>query len=367
MIAPILIPFYEANGLSATGVFTVQSAFFIAMFFLEVPSGYIADVFGRRFSIILGSIAFPAGLVIYAFSGSLVGFIIAEAFIALAIAMRSGSDQAMMYDSLKNMKKQKEYKKTEGKAAMLERIGDSIAAPLGGFIGAVNLKLVFFINAAVMAVMTPIALTLKEPARKKIKTSDHAAEIAGILKYCASHPKVLLPILMYSLVFGSSIIAIWAYYMYYRELGIGVAWYGLLHAGISLASGAASLYAYKIEKKIGLKYAVLALMPFALFSVLLGLVSSPGMIIFIFINGFILGLSVPVLFDAINKQVPSKIRATVISVANMGRGLFFIIFSHIFGFITDKSSLGNAFIFLGIFYACAGLLIFAMMVRKRVV
>ena len=108
-------------------------------------------------------------------------------------------------------------------------------------------------------------------------------------------------------------------------------------------------------------------MPFALFSVLLGLVSSPGMIIFIFINGFILGLSVPVLFDAINKQVPSKIRATVISVANMGRGLFFIIFSHIFGFITDKSSLGNAFIFLGIFYACAGLLIFAMMVRKRVV
>lgn len=367
MIAPVLIPYYESAGLTATGVFTVQSAFFLAMFFLEVPSGYIADLFGRRFSIILGSAAFPAGLLVYAFSGSIWGFLLAEAFIAFAIAMRSGSDQAMMYDTLKNIKKEKDYKKTEGKAAMLERIGDSIASPLGGFIGAVNLKLVFFINAAVMAVMTPVALTLKEPVRKKIKTSNHAAEIAGILKFCAARPKVLLPILMYSVVFGSSIIAIWAYYMYYRELGIGVAWYGLLHAGLSLASGAASFYAHKIEKKIGLKMAILALMPFAVFCVLLGIFKSHIMITLIFVNGFILGLSVPVLFDAINKQVPSKIRATVISVANMGRGIFFIIFSHVFGFITDKSSLGNAFIFLGIFYALAGFLIFTMMVRKRVV
>lgn len=367
MIAPVLIPYYESAGLSATGVFTVQSAFFLAMFFLEVPSGYIADVFGRKFSIIAGSAAFPAGLLVYAFSGSIWGFLLAEAFIAFAIAMRSGSDQAMMYDSLKNMRKENEYKKTEGKAAMLERIGDSIASPIGGFIGAVNMKLVFFLNAALMAVMAPVALTLKEPKRRKLKPKNHAAEIKGILIYCFKHPRVLLPILMYSLVFGSSIIAIWAYYMYYRELGIGVAWYGLLHAGVSLASGAASLYAHKIEKKIGLKNAMLMLMPFALISVLLGLIKSPLMIGLIFVNGFILGLSVPVLFDAINTQVPSRIRATVISAANMGRGMFFIVFSLVFGFISDKSSLGNAFIFIGLLYATAGSCIIYLMAKKRVI
>ena len=59
LIVPVLIPYYMAHGLSSTQVFTIQAAYALAVLLLEVPSGYLADVAGRKTTLILGAAAMP--------------------------------------------------------------------------------------------------------------------------------------------------------------------------------------------------------------------------------------------------------------------------------------------------------------------
>ena len=62
----MLILFYTANGLNSTQIFTIQAAFHLAVLLLEVPSGYLADVVGRKRTLVLGAFFFPLGLAVYA-------------------------------------------------------------------------------------------------------------------------------------------------------------------------------------------------------------------------------------------------------------------------------------------------------------
>ena len=78
-VAPVLILYYTANGLNSTQIFTVQAAFHLAVLVLEVPSGYLADVIGRRRTLILGSLFFPLGMAVYMAGRSFGAFVAAEA------------------------------------------------------------------------------------------------------------------------------------------------------------------------------------------------------------------------------------------------------------------------------------------------
>jgi MFS family permease len=75
---PIVVPFYESNGLSMKDIMILQAVYSVAIVVLEVPSGYLADVIGRRKTLILGAMflelsglyaTYSLSLWIYRFSG----------------------------------------------------------------------------------------------------------------------------------------------------------------------------------------------------------------------------------------------------------------------------------------------------------
>ena len=53
---PIIVLFYEDHGLGLQDVFILKSVYSVAAVALEIPSGYLADVWGRKKSLILGCI-----------------------------------------------------------------------------------------------------------------------------------------------------------------------------------------------------------------------------------------------------------------------------------------------------------------------
>ena len=111
---PIIVPFYNSNGLNMFDIFMLQSAYSLSTVVLEIPSGYVADVFGRKKSIVLGSFLGVAGHLMYCFSYSFTGFLIAEIILGIGISFISGSDSALLYDTLIETKKQDKYVKYEG-------------------------------------------------------------------------------------------------------------------------------------------------------------------------------------------------------------------------------------------------------------
>jgi len=75
---PIIVLFFQENGLSMKEVFLLQSIFSIGIILFEIPSGYFSDVIGRKKTIILGCIFGFLGFSIYSFSYGFLGFLIAE-------------------------------------------------------------------------------------------------------------------------------------------------------------------------------------------------------------------------------------------------------------------------------------------------
>jgi sugar phosphate permease len=102
----------------------------------------------------------------------------------------------------------------------------------------------------------------------------------------------------------------------------------------------------------------------ALTFVLLGIFQSVVLIPLIFLNAFLMGFGFPLLLDHMNRLIESKIRATVLSVANMTRSLSYVILSPLFGKVVDSYSLSTAFILLGGFFFLFGSLLVALLLAR---
>jgi len=90
------VTFLISKGLNLWEVNLVNLVFFSVMFLAEIPTGAIADIYGRRLSFMLACLLEAIGMFVYAFSDTFVGFAIAEALIALGATCASGAFQAWL-------------------------------------------------------------------------------------------------------------------------------------------------------------------------------------------------------------------------------------------------------------------------------
>jgi MFS family permease len=365
LVLPILIPYYEANRLNSTQIFTIQAAYALSILLLEIPSGYLADVIGRKKTLILGACFLPVGIGVYVFTHSFASFILAEFIIAIGNSMRSGCDSALIYDTLIQLKEESEYKKFEGRSFYYTRVGTALSSILGGVTALISLRVPFYINMGVCFFMIPFALLLIEPKREKLKASSPFKDILKISRLSFSHKQLRLLMLLTALLMSTGAIGIWAYFLYYESIGISIGFFGVLMAAFQLSAAVSSRQAHALEKFLGQKQSLLILLLVALTFVLLGIFQSLVLIPLILLNAFLMGFGFPLLMDHMNRLIESKIRATVLSVANMTRSLSYVILSPLFGKIVDSYSLSTAFMFLGVFFFLFGSTVIALILVRH--
>jgi len=364
LIVPVLIPYYMSHGLSSTQVFVIQASYALSVLLFEVPSGYLADVAGRRTTLILGAVLMPLGFGLYAFSGRFATFIAAEVLIALANSMRSGSDSALIYDTLLQLRDEERYKKFEGRSFFFTRLGTAASSVLGGFAALVSLHLPFYINIATCSVMLPLSLALVEPARSKLKSEHPWRTIFRVAKLSFAHGELRRLILYGALIQSTSIIAVWGSFLYYRSLGISVGLFGVLFAAVQLASAFGARRAHAIEKAVGFRTALALPLFIGPSFILLGAVRSPLVILAIPFYAFLWGFNYPVLLDLMNRRIDSGVRATVLSVSSMTGCLSYAILAPLFGKLVDARSLSTAFIVMGLYFLAYGSIAWTSLVRK---
>jgi MFS family permease len=356
LVVPVLIPYYMAHGLSSTQVFTIQAAYALSVLVLEIPSGYLADVAGRKTTLVLGAVAMPLGLAVYAFSGTFLTFIFAEFLIAVANSMRSGSDSALIYDTLLQLKDEARYKRFEGRAFFFTRVGTASSAVLGGLAAILSLHLPFYINMVTCLIMLPMSIALVEPARSKLEAKNPLLDILRVAKFSFTHGELRRLILYGALVQSTCIIVVWASFLYYRALGISVGLFGVLFALFQLASAFGAKQAHSVEKVLGFRKALALPLLIGPIFLLMGAVRSLFIIPLIILYAFFWGLLYPILLDLLNRRIDSAVRATVLSVASMAGSLSYVVLAPIFGKLVDALSLSAAFLILGAYFLIYGLI-----------
>jgi len=135
---PIVVLFYQDNGLSMSQIFLLKSIYSIAMVATELPSGYLADVWGCRRTILFGAFLGIIGIIIYSISSDFASFAIAEVILGIGFSFVSGADSAMLYDSLKAQNRESEYIKFEGRITSAGNFAEALAGVAGGLLATIH-------------------------------------------------------------------------------------------------------------------------------------------------------------------------------------------------------------------------------------
>ncbi len=108
-IGIIMIYFNNFLELSFTQIMLLQSLFMFSSAFFEIPTGIIGDKFGRKLSVIASVLFFSIGFSIYLFKLPIIFYFLGEIIMGIGKAFRSGSDEALQYDTFRELNLEKSY------------------------------------------------------------------------------------------------------------------------------------------------------------------------------------------------------------------------------------------------------------------
>ena len=127
-------------------MFVLESIYYAAVVVLEVPSGYLSDRLGRRPTLIIAAAATTAAHVVFATSGSFPAFAVGQCLLAAGMAFNSGTDSALLYDSLQAQGRPDEFGSIEGRAQAWGLITMAVASAVGGLSAGFDLRLAYVLS-----------------------------------------------------------------------------------------------------------------------------------------------------------------------------------------------------------------------------
>jgi len=98
---PIWVVFLQRKGLGLTQIGLLEGFAWVLTAALEVPSGAIADRFGRKASIAMGAFLYSVAMFLILAESMSPAFLLGYALWNSSTAFVSGADSALLYDSLK--------------------------------------------------------------------------------------------------------------------------------------------------------------------------------------------------------------------------------------------------------------------------
>ena len=232
VITAVFVPILQRHGLSMAEIMQTQALFAFVVATLEVPSGYLADLWGRRNTIVLGSVLAAVGFVWLIFADSFVDYLLMEFILGIAACLMSGADLALLYDSQNYLEKRGIHADTGKVIARLVSM-ESLAMGIAGLVTGVlllwSLEVVIYVQAAICMVPLAIAFTLVE-APRVVSVETHAENALRIRAAITGNPIVPGIVLTLITVSLAAIIGFWLYQPYWANRGIPLSAYGYIWA-----------------------------------------------------------------------------------------------------------------------------------------
>jgi len=348
---PIIVLFFQEHGLTLTEVMILQSIYSFSVALFEIPSGFIADVFGRKRTIILSTLFTFIGFLVFSFYGGFYAFAIAQVLVGIGGSLMSGSDSAIIYDTLLETNSKTTYTKIEGRSYAIGNFSEAFAGILGGFLAVGSIYMPIYVQTSILFFSIPIAFTLIEPTIHKENKLDRSFKaVLEVVKFAMVDNQKLKWLIIYSSAMGVATLSMaWFAQPFFKSINIPLAYFGVLWAVLNFSAGITAFNAHQLDKKDNnykmLFYISLAMIISFLF---LGYNASVFGLIFILLIYLLRGIVTPILRNAINENTTSNKRATVLSVRSLIIRISFAISAPILGYIADNYSLAISFYGLAI-------------------
>lgn len=322
----------------------------------EIPSGALADLAGRKRSMILSRICITASCMIMLFSRSFWLFALSFMIQALGNNLNSGSEEALIYDSMKCLSKEDQYIRVNGQLNTLIEISQAAATVAGGILAEYSY---FWCYGACVAIsllaLIPILFMMEPPVLEHSESTETFPGLQLVLwhfklsvKILAENSRILEIITCYSMIFAAYTLLFFYSQQYYFDLGYNKIQISviLLFAGIVSCFGAIS--SEKIYRRFGNRISAITAVIIAITLICYGFMVPFVSILVFVISSFFNSVLYPVESEVLNRLIPSEQRATLISVNSMFFSVMMIITFPIAGACADKWGLPLILMILGI-------------------
>jgi MFS family permease len=320
-------------GLSITAAFAANAFFTVGQVLFEVPTGVIADTWGRRTSYLLGTVTLFVSTMLYVWLWQIHGpfwaWAIASIMLGLGFTFFSGATEAWLVDALHFT----QFKGTLESVFAKGQIVGGIAM-LGGTVGGgiiaqfTNLGVPYVVRSVVLGLTFFAAFVfMKDLGFKPRKSASVRKEIRQILSASLDHGLRNPPVrwIMLAAPFGAGV----GYYGFYAMQPYLLELYGkggsysiaglaaAIVAGAQIAGGFGAPYVRNLfRRRSGILLATTVSSSLAL--VTIGLVTNFWFVLAMLVLwGIMYSLSLPVRQAYLNDLIPSAQRATVLSSDNL--------------------------------------------------
>ena len=314
----------------------------------EVPSGALADRFGRDKMVKLGQILAGSGLLIQAFGSSFVPFFIGQAILMIGISFVSGADEALFFEKLNFDRSSLNWRRLVTRCYQIALMGSMFAVVTGGWLYSINPRLPWILTGMVFISSTLLIWSVKDTRigkhakRFSVELKAHLASIkTGFAQFRL--PKLLSYIPIIIIVQGLFYTAGWGLLrlVLLDRFHFDPFWGSLVIAINSLITVGILALMHKYAENLSEKRVVTLISFGAAASLLLSL-ADIGAWGFIVIFALYAGEYVlyPFMSEILNHRTPEEQRATVLSVASLLRTLPYVALAPIIGYLNMRDRLG---------------------------
>ncbi|MBP6701624.1 MAG: MFS transporter [Halioglobus sp.] len=352
VVIPVFVPLLQGHGLSMSQVLQTQALFALTIALFEVPSGYLADIWGRRPVILVGSALNAVGFLSLLWADSFADFVVYEIILGVGFSLISGTDLALLYDTEVYLRKE-DLPGGAGAGKSLSRL-ISVEAAASGLAGvAASLLLLWSMQGVIIAqacagvLPVLLALFLVEVPRAPRETS-HRDNLRQIFELLLFGKPVVFWTAFAITVFGLlAIYVFWIYQKYWELQAVPLAYFGYIWAGFALVVSISARFTAALEQRLGTRGLLCLIATLPLLG-LLGMALGSGW------AGLLCGLliqvsrgvSMSLFYEALNSRVPGDFRATVNSLVSLAVRAIFIVSGPALGYALD--SLGMQATLLGL-------------------
>ncbi len=355
-----IVPFYFSQGLTTGDVFLVQTVFAAMMLLGEIPTGYVSDRWGRRKTLMLGSVLRLLGLGTYCLGTGLPHFVAAEILIALGLSFHSGTVDALLYDTLLEDGKTQGYRRASGINRAWFFGAEGLASLLGGLLASINLRWPFYASLVPYTGTLLISALLREPHRHRPQVAGHLRTMLAIAAQTVRSRHLRLTVILFSVLSTMGLSLFWFTQPYQTAVGLPLVFFGIAHTVVVWCGAVASRVTHRLERWVSdralLLWLALGLMGSYVF---LAAFPSLGILLLFPLGRMCWAIVMPLTNDMVNRHTSSDVRATVLSVKAFGHRLLFTLTAPVLGYLTDALDLRTAMMIAGVIGGSVTLLMLA--------
>ena len=362
--------YWEAKGMSILQVVYTEIIYALSIVLLELPTGILADRWGRKKMLILAALMGCCEFLLLIYANDFWDFALVVFLAAIGSSAISGAEDAMLYDSLSARGQQRFFEKHLGRLQALD-ISSTILAALCGSVLAHWFGFTFTYWISFFSMLAALCLTvaLVEPHVRLEEGNEKPTTIGAYLKvsllFFKKQPGVFAVVLS-GMVTGAAIAFIDEFWQTYLDrLGIPVLSFGLFSAAIFLVRIPGSLFAYKLAEIFPYRQLLLTVTAhiavgfFYLFA-FRDYSGLAAMILICMLSGVIEPLAAGYLHHRIDN---SHVRATIGSFQSLGENAVLTLLGAGFGYFSVSQDIFGGFGFLGV-VSCLLFLYLIRVLRK---